>query len=191
MVSRFAIGFGFLICGQIATAQFMPGQMAGRGMIAMNPDCAKELKITKDQQKKIDEAIKELQKRISAGDYTGMNMMNPMAAIDAPIEAILDETQKARLEELFIQKNDGFALTDKRVATKLELTEDQIAEIKKIDRESKPELTKLLQNMRSNSDKDKLKAKEKEVSLQFIAVLTPEQAAKFETFKGKPFKFKN
>lgn len=191
MVSRFAISVGFLICAQFAFAQFMPGQMASRGMIAMNPDCAKELKITKDQQKKIDDALKELQKRISAGDYTGLNMMNPMAAIDAPIEAILDETQKARLEELFIQKNEGFALTDKRVATKLELNEEQIAEIKKIDRESKPELTKLMQNMRSNTDKDKLKAKEKEVSLQFNSVLTPEQAVKFESFKGKPFKFKN
>ncbi len=179
-----------IIGWQFACAQFMPGQVTGRGMIVMNPDCAKELKITKDQQKKFEQALKDIQTKIAAGDYSGFDLSNPYSALDSSFESILDESQKTRLEELFVQKNLGFALTDKRTAGRLELTEEQVAEVKRIHTEAKPELAKLMQNLRSKGDVDKLKAKESEVSVMLLALLTPEQTTKFETFKGKAFKFK-
>jgi len=190
MFARLVVFAVAAFCTQLARGQFMPGQIAGRGMIVMNPDCAKELKITKDQQKKFEQALKDMQTRMAAGDYSGIDIANPFSAIDSSVETVLDDAQKARLEELFIQKNEGLALTDKHVAAKMELTEEQIAEIKRIDKESKPELTKMMQNMRSNGDVNKIKAKQKEISLLLLAVLLPAQSEKFESLKGKPFKFK-
>lgn len=190
MFTRLVVFAAVVFSTQLAWGQFMPGQIAGRGMIAMNPDCAKELKITKEQQKKFEQALKDMQTRMAAGDYSGIDITNPFSAIDTGLETVLDDAQKARLEELFIQKNEGLALTDKHVAAKMELSEEQIAEINRIDKESKPELTKIMQNMRSNSDVNKIKAKQKEISLLLLAVLLPAQTEKFELLKGKPFKFK-
>lgn len=174
----------------ISWGQFMPGQIAGRGMIVMNPDCAKELKITKDQRKQFEKALEDMQKRAGAGDYSGLDVMNPFSAIDKCVEPVLDETQKMRLEELFIQKNLGFAMTDKRTAERLVLTEEQIAKVREIEKEAKPELMKMVQGMRSNGDIDKIKKKEAEYSVRFLEILVPDQKLKFEELKGKEFKFK-
>lgn len=175
----------------IPWAQLMPGMTVGRGMLVLAPDSGKELKVTKEQNKKIQAAIQESEKRTRAGDFSGFDMNNPMAFLDPTLEEILTLEQKARLEELFIQRNGGSALLDKKVAAAMELTETQTESVKAIDREARPETMKLMMNLRSKKDADKLKEHQKAIGLKMLAVLTPEQSAKFEAAKGKPFKFKD
>lgn len=169
----------------------MPGMTVGRGMLVLAPDSGKELKVTKEQNKKIQAAIQESEKRTRAGDFSGFDMNNPMAFLDPTLEEILTPEQRARLEELFIQRNGGSALLDKKVAAAMELTETQTESVKTIDREARPETMKLMMNLRSKKDADKLKEHQKAIGLKMLAVLTPEQSAKFEAAKGKPFKFKD
>jgi Spy/CpxP family protein refolding chaperone len=183
-----------LLAFGLAAAQTGFG-MKGRLMIVMMPDAKKELKITREQDKQIQEAIKKADAEIRAGGLpAGMNMMdmmNPMAMMDPILVPILDDVQKIRLEELFLQVNGGHALTDATVAAAMELDDDQKAQIKAIKAEASQDLLSRMSGLRSQSAANELKKKQKEFGDKMLAVLRPEQAAKFETAKGKPFKFKN
>ena len=161
----------------------------GRFMIATSPDVRKELKITKEQDKKLQEAVKEMGASAQGGALPpGFDMMNPMGMLDPKLEEILDETQKHRLEELFVQSNGGYALLDKKVAAALELTDEQKSAVKEIDSERRKAV---MDGMSAGASGYKgLKKKVEECGAKMLAVLTPEQTKKLEEMKGKPFKFR-
>lgn len=189
MTKRLSLFIAFVAIAAISAAQ-MPGMRTGRGMLIMQPDVSKELKITKEQNKQFQQALETMQKEMQAGNLSGFNIMDPFSAIDSRIEGILDEKQKVRLEELFIQKNLGFALADKRVAEKTTLTAAQIEQIATIDNDTKTEVMNLTMKVRSNGDLKKLKEFQLTVSTRMLAVMDADQTLRFETAKGKPFKFK-
>src|SRR5687767_7882361 len=117
-----------LVASALSMAQRMPFGGTSRLMITMMPDVKKELKITKDQDKKVQERIKKITEDMQKGIVPpGFSFTE---GPDISFDDILDETQRARLEELFIQSNGGFALADAKVATKIGLTEEQSAKVK-------------------------------------------------------------
>jgi Spy/CpxP family protein refolding chaperone len=183
--------FAILASFSLAGAQAMPFGLTGRFMLTMAPDVKKELKITKQQEQKMKQAAEDYGKEIQADPGKMTDMMNPMAGLDPKLDAIFDEAQRARLEDLYLQFNGGWALTDAKVALALALTPQQIEQVKSTDTEAKADLMKMMGSLRSNNDLKKLKAKNKEAGDKMKAVLTPEQTAKLEAMMGKPFKFKN
>lgn len=170
-------------------AQKMPVGVTGRAMILMAPDVKKEIRITKDQDKQIQKAIKDLSDAAKGGGLS-FDLTNPMAALDPALDSILNDDQKKRLDELFVQSNGGFALLDKKVAAPLQLTEEQLTKLTALSGQANSEAMNAFQHARSAGSFKAIQKKHDEFGLQMKGVLTPEQAAKFETMQGKPFKFK-
>ena len=158
-------------------------------MIAMMPEAKKELKLTKDQEKKMNQAVNEMGDSANGGALpAGFDMMNPMASLDPKLDDILDETQKKRMEEMFLWVNGGYALLDAKVATALELTDEQKAAAKALESERKKEMMSLL--AAGASGYKSIKKNAEECGVKLLALLTPDQAKKFEELKGKQFKFR-
>ncbi len=158
-------------------------------MLVMSPEFKKELKVTKEQDKKIQEALKNMQQEVASGSVS-IDFSDPMGSMDLDFDPILTETQAARLNEIFIQANGGFALNDPKVAASLDLAAEQQENVKTINSEAVLELMTMMGEVRSKSDVKALKIKHEEFSDKMLAILTAEQRWKLESLKGKAFKFK-
>ena len=178
-----------LIAAAVCMAQRSPSGSTNRTMLAMMPDVKKELKITKDQDKKIQAAMKEMQDKAMNGEIR-IDLSDPMGSMDIDFGPILDDAQKVRLEELYAQYNNGFALADPKFVTALAINEETLAQIKAIKSTAARELPQMMMNARSTAAAKEADKKREEFSLQMLALLTEEQKGKFETMKGKAFKFK-
>jgi hypothetical protein len=70
--------FLLIACSSFGSTQGNLMGVNGRFSIVMMPEAKKELKITKDQDKKMQEAVKELQASTQGGTLPpGFDMMNP------------------------------------------------------------------------------------------------------------------
>ncbi len=179
-----------LLLAAVCPAQRSMIGATSRLMLAMSPDIKKELKVTKDQDKKIQEALKVMQAELQAGSRQ-IDLSDPMGSMDIDLTPILDAAQCTRLEELYLQANSGYALTDPKVAAALALTDEQKDKTATAKAEATTELMNLMADMRSNSAVKALKKRQVELGEKMLEILTAEQRAKLETLKGKPFKFKN
>lgn len=178
-----------LLAVSIAIAQRSPTGNTNRTLLAMMPDVKKELKVTKDQDKKIQAAMKDLQEKAQSGQIA-IDFTDPMSSFDIDFGPILDDAQKLRLEELYAQYNGGFALADSKVSRALAINEETLAAIKAIKATAARELPQMLMQARSAGAAKEADKKREEFSQQMLALLTHEQKAKFETMKGKAFRFK-
>jgi Spy/CpxP family protein refolding chaperone len=178
-----------LLAIALCLAQRSPTGNTNRTLLAMMPDVKKELKVTKDQDKQIHAAMKELQDKAQNGQLK-IDLSDPMGSFDIDFGPIFDDVQELRLEELYAQYNGGFALVDPKVSKALAIDEETLAKIKAIKATAARELPQMLMNARSASAAKEADKRREEFSLQMLALLTDEQKAKFETMRGKVFKFK-
>ncbi|HRK21099.1 MAG TPA: hypothetical protein PLX06_04795, partial [Fimbriimonadaceae bacterium] len=100
----------------------------GRTILALMPDVQRELKLSKDQARKVQDAVKRVEEEMSTGKIS-FDFLNPLAGVDETLPTILDAAQAARLEELFLQANRGFALADKKVAAWVSLSDSQKVQV--------------------------------------------------------------
>lgn len=162
----------------------MPGPKL---MVLMLPEAKKELKLTKEQDKKLDTMVQNL-KPDFAGLTPGKSLFD---GIDREIGTILDEKQHARLVELWIQREGAFVLLLDEIADRLELAADQKSKLSEIAGAYSGKLMEAMQKgLRSRADVKKIQDMQAEHEKQMIALLTEAQAAKFEQMKGKKFTFK-
>lgn len=178
-----------MIVASMVWAQRSPTGTTSRTMLTMMPDVKKELRVTKDQDKKIMAAMKEMEQKAMNGQVQ-IDLSDPMASFDIDMGPILDDAQKVRLEGLYAQYNGGFALADPKFVAALAINEETLAKIKEIKSTAARELPQMLMNARSASAAKEADKKREEFSLQMLAFLTDEQKAKFESMKGKAFRFK-
>jgi hypothetical protein len=186
---KHCLAVALVLTAALASAQRSPTGATSRTMLAMMPDVKKELKVTKDQDKKIQAAMKAMEDQAMSGAMQ-IDMTDPMAGMDVDMGPILDEAQRQRLDELFVQYNGGFALTDPKVATSLAISEEVIAQIKSLKATASQELLQMMMNARSTAAIKAADKKREDYSQQMLALLTDEQKQKFDAMKGKPFKFK-
>ncbi len=189
VMARFIAPALLLLVAAACPAQRSMTGATSRLMISMMPDAKKELKVTKDQDKKIQEAVKTAQKEIEAGTRQ-IDLSDPMGSMDIDFEPIFTEPQRSRLEELFIQANSGYALTDPKVAAALALTDEQREKAATAKSDATLELIKLMGEMRTASAMKAMKKRHIELGDKMLEILTADQKTKLETLKGKPFKFK-
>lgn len=179
------LGLIGLLAAALSGAQF-----GGMGMDMMygpmatlqRPEIRKELKVSKDQVKQLDEIVKNLTKVSESGNI----QINSLSKVDADMMAVLDEVQKQRYFELSIQIRGAIALTEPLVVEKLGLNVDQAASAKKIRKATQD---KVLDAARKGSRDSKLmenasKALEKELT----ALLTDDQKKAFTELAGVIFK---
>ena len=177
-----------LICF-LATA-LSGAQFGGMGMDMMygpmatlqRPEIRKELKVSKEQAKQLDEIVKNLSKASDSGNL----QFNSLSKVDADMVAVLDEAQQQRYFELSIQIRGAIAITDPLVVEKLGMSVDQAASAKKIRKATQD---KVLDAARKGSRDSKLmenasKALEKELT----ALLTDDQRKAFTALGGVIFK---
>ncbi len=180
----------FVLASPCAPAQhpgFSTGMPGPKLMVLMLPEAKKELKLTKEQDKKLDTMVQNL-KPDFAGLTPGKSLFD---GIDREIGTILDEKQHARLVELWIQREGAFVLLLDEIADRLELAADQKSKLSEIAGAYSGKLMEAMQKgLRSRADVKKIQDMQAEHEKQMIALLTEAQAAKFEQMKGKKFTFK-
>ena len=176
---------------QAASAQFNMAGPDGKMMVVITPEAQKELKITKDQNKQIQEVMKEAQ----AQGQTGMSGMSGMASptqmlseLDAKVLAILSPEQVARLNELWVQYEGPCVLRDKAIAEKLNLTDDQKAKLEQIW--SDYQRTFFEQAQKGPGGFKGLKKVRSDANEAALALLTDDQKTAYEALQGKPIKWR-
>ena len=111
------------------------------------------------------------------------------------MSAILDPEQGDRILGLLIQNEDGRALTSKPVADVVGLTSDQKQQLVTISEKFSAERMKMMQTAfqggggPSQEMRDQMEAHSTKMNSELLAVMSPEQKAKFESMKGAKFTF--
>ena len=179
-----------LITPTVAGAQVTIGGPSPKSTVIMQPDVQKELKLTKDQKKQIQDAMASMTPASMNADPTMMPDLSSInAQMDAKVTAGLSADQLARLNELWLQYNGPKVLVDANVATQLKLTDDQKTKIKAIWDQFGQEAMDGMVHARSQSAVNAIKKKRKDADVATLALLTPDQITAFTTMQGKPHKF--
>lgn len=209
-----------LLAGSTSYAQ--RGRRGGRGFSTIpkaallgSEQVQKELNITEEQKDQIEEIVKsslpprgsresiqklfelpkeERQKKI---DEFREKMAKAAEEAGKKVAAVLDETQNKRLGEIVLQMRGTSALSDKEVAAKLKVTDEQQQKIKdlaEVQREMQRELYDSIREAFRNQDRDKIGELRKkgadlrtETQKAVLEVLTADQKSQFEQLKGKKF----
>jgi Spy/CpxP family protein refolding chaperone len=115
------------------------------------------------------------------------------AELDGKIKAILDANQYKRYHELSLQRSGGFALTTEEGQKQFGVTEDQKTKLEALNQQMREEMQGMFQNGGGGGDFQAMRAEMDKMranySAKMLAVLTPEQKAKWDAAVGKPFKF--
>ncbi len=186
---------------------FMRGPGGGAGsptMLLQRDDVQKEIKLSADQKKKLDDlnqAMRDKFQEMRQNGGQGGDRQAMMAEFqkmrdeqEKQVNAVLTADQQKRLKELWIQRSGAMVITNEDVQKQLGFTDDQKSKVKdlmQVSQEANQALREKMQNqeidrqefqasMQKNNDllKEKLQG-----------VLTTDQAAKLKAMGGAPFKF--
>lgn len=155
-------------------------------LCVQNPDVKKELKLNRDQGKKIDGVLKEINEEMKNAQKSMAlaGMKAAMEAGDAKVWEILDDTQDQRLRELILQMKGAMALTEEATSKELGLSEEQVAKIKELKSKASKDW---MGHMQAGSQSGMKKGKDvmDQLEKDAVAVLTTEQQAKYTKMLGK------
>jgi Spy/CpxP family protein refolding chaperone len=153
-----------------------------------------DLMLTSDQKAKATEIAEALSAERSAtfqqgggGDpaarWEKLNQLNADAT--EKLNAVLDENQRSRLNELYVQVNGAAALSDPNVAMVLALTDEQSQQVTDLVEQTRQAIRDSLQDGASREELreawGKLNAERDD---KLLALLTDEQKENFEKMKG-------
>ena len=170
-------------------------RMNGVGLILTEP-VAKDLELTDEQTaaiKKIgDEARKQMTElRDSLKDASQEERLKKLTdagnEIAKKVDAVLNEKQRARVEEIRLQVRGPSALTDKPVADALKLSEEQTKKLAELvaARQAAVSAARAAANGDRDAAREKIGPIVKESAEKMADVLTSEQKEAFEKMKGQ------
>ncbi|MCE9559027.1 MAG: hypothetical protein K8R88_08760 [Armatimonadetes bacterium] len=184
---RSALLFIFLSLSITAGAQLMPMGLTGAMMLLAMPEVKKEVRLTKAQEKQIQEITKELEK--NPGQFGMFDMHYLTRPIDLKVVSILEPPQSARIRELFWQFNGLLALSETDLCEALGLSDSVKSSAKALIKTHDKVVMDEMMARKGKFDKKALKALGEKTALALEALLTPEQVETWKTLQGKPFKF--
>jgi len=181
-------------------------QMRGGGMAMLlaREDVGKEIKLTTDQKAKLDEQRQAMMDNMRAqfanggggGDRDAMRkqMMDMMSKAEKEALAVLDDGQKKRLKELWIQRSGNNVISNEDVQKDLGMTDDQKAKVKALidaQNTANGEIFQKVQNgeIDRNEIRPLMEKNNKTLGEELGKVLTADQAAKLKAMRGAEFKF--
>jgi Spy/CpxP family protein refolding chaperone len=192
------------------------GRALGSGAMLLGiPEVQTELSLTDDQKEKI-QTINDDVRQKARDSFQGFNFQDlqnmsdeerqkqfddirkkaeeAAKGVDEKITGVLDGKQKERLKQLQLQREGALALNRPEVIKKLSLTEEQQANIKKIQKDAEP--TNARQFFDPNQSPEDRQAAFKKMRDQMdkaqkdcLAVLTDDQMLDWTNMCGKTFKF--
>ena len=197
-------GFAFLTLtilmppGNEASAQLRrTGFGTSRVSLATLPPVQEELKLNDEQKEladKLHDQLTEDRRKVfqnrEAGDWDGMRkeLEKLDAAATAKLSGKLDDGQKRRLTEIYVQANGPSALADAPVMEILELTEDQKDQLEEVRQANREDMFDAFQDFQGMSDTERretmIKLRE-DADSRLLAALTDEQRATFEKLPGE------
>ena len=193
-LSRIAAVAAVLCLGQVSTAQFTGYGFGGQLLLA-EPQVQEDLKITSEQKTKLKEVVDKL-KQGWAENKDKIEKMTPeergklaketSKKTNDAIVGILDENQVKRLKQLDLQDRGPLALFDPDVRKALDVTDDQITQVKALVKETLPELEKA----HKMGDRTKMGELVKSARENFQKLFTKEQKAKWTEMIGEPLQWK-
>lgn len=194
--------------GQI---RFFPGGAINTSAgLLRNPKVQEELKLTDEQKNKIKEAHAKLnaerrelfaaaqglqgQERNKKFREASQKLQKKTAEVNKTIKDSLTKEQSERLDQISLQRMGLRALSNKEIAAKLKITDEQKQKIVDVQAESQQKLIQLRQDVRNgNVERAKYRGKiqeiNKETEKNTLEVLTKEQQAEFDKLKGEKFDF--
>lgn len=185
-----------LILTSLGLAQDMPPAkemvISKKVFLVFQSEVKKELKITDAQEGKVKEAFGD---SLQVDGDKIMIMMTGDTDLDTMAKnalKVLDADQTKRLNEVWIQSLDGAAIADDEVSKQLEITADQKKNVDKLIDEAGTAIMDEIHAGAGHTEDAAKKFKEirKKAGEKIVALLTEDQKKKYETLKGKEFKFK-
>jgi hypothetical protein len=158
-----------------------------------------ELKLSDEQKtaaKEISDKLSEESRDLRGGGGGGDRaaMLEKSAKLNADADeklaAKLDDAQKKRLTEIFIQINGTSAVTDKAVSAALKVTEEQQKELAEVNAKNRQARMEAFQNFRDMSPEERTEATAKLTKASdelVMAVLDAAQREQFGKMKGQAF----
>jgi Spy/CpxP family protein refolding chaperone len=176
-----------------------PGNL---GLIGI-PEVQKEIGVTDDQKKQIDELLASA--RNAGGGFQGLRdlsdeerqkrfeaMRKANEENEQKLTKILDGKQVARLDQLRLQREGVMAFNRPKVADELGLTAEQKEKISKIQADARPQGGRNFQDLSEEERRElrtKMQEQREKAQADTLAVLTDAQKAKWAEMKGKEFSF--
>ncbi len=154
-----------------------------------------ELKLTDDQKK----MATELNEKLSAdrreamqnanGDFAGaLEKINKLAdEASGKLSAKLDDAQKSRLAQLFVQVNGSGALADSEVQKTLKISDEQakkLADARAANRQTMMTAFQELRDLDQDARRKKTEEMQKSADDRLFACISAEQKAEFEKLGG-------
>jgi hypothetical protein len=189
------------VLSALSGAQFMMG--GGQGsqyMLLMRPDVKKDLKITDDEQTKLDAAQQDMMGQMrqvfqdAQGDREAMQtgMKKLMDGLATSIKGILTADQIKRLGEINVQMQGAMILTDPDQQKALKLTDDQVKQVKDLQTKQQAANQSLFEKVQSGdidrSEIQGLMQKNNDaLKAALEKVLTDDQKAQLKKMGGAPF----
>lgn len=154
--------------------------------LLINEAAVKELKLSADQQKQIDEILSEMVQEVEGEKRLVVRGHVDMEEIEKNVLKTLNDTQRKRLRQAWIQLNGPMALTDTTLAKEVGLKEEQTKKIT----EAVTNMNDAMRDVFQESAGDQGKMREGVVRLRknaandIEAMLTADQKKKLESLKG-------
>ena len=188
------------------------GGMGGGGLFSLTQitEVQAELKIDEDQKKELESIAKEMRDARTAmmpapadggrPDMAKMRELMPKMAemqtkFEAKLEEVLDPKQMDRLLGLYVQRDELRTLSNVIVAAKLKITEDQKAELAKLEKAAGEAMMSAFSGGGAGGGgggadmREKMTTMRKENDEKTMKVLTDAQKKTMEDMKGAKFEF--
>ncbi len=187
----------------MATAQdfyHRPSPLAGRTLFSLSlfEEVRTEMKTTPDTNSKIDGLLEKLQsdtqEAVSGGNGDFATIRDAIEKLNKKYDdltlKLLSDDQAKRLKELFVQYNGAAILTDPSLSKNLELTDDQKAQVKKIEDGRWTKMQEAFGGGGGDDPAATIRKIQEEVQANLTKVLTDDQKKKLKTMEGAKFEFK-
>jgi Spy/CpxP family protein refolding chaperone len=184
-------------------AQGFGGRGFGVQFLVRNKSVQKELKLSDDQVKKIDEAVARIDAKHTEEFKTAKNIEDKKERFEKfgeiqktvseevmkDLGDILSADQTKRLKEIEVQVRGPRVFQNAELQKDLNLTDDQKDKIKTILEDTDKDLQDVRQSNQGNFEEiaKKTRAINKESLEKIVAVLTPDQKKAWKEKTGEPF----
>lgn len=172
-------------------------------MLLMREDVKTEIKLTAEQSTKLEDMrtamMQDMQAKFQGGgagdqDEIRKVVTEMMKKAEKDALTVLDDSQKKRLKELWIQRSGNRVVTNEDIQKELGMTDDQKSQIKKLmtaQEEANAEIRQKMMNgeMDRSEIRPLMEKNNKALDAELGKVITKDQADKLKAMGGAPFKF--